>query len=108
LEHDNQLVIVEGVNLAAVAAEYDSDALVSRLQRIQEAGGHRRSVSAFVGYLASPSGLNGEAALVDWIRKKTDAKVFDLVRNGEKFAREVGSVVSKIEAPNRPQRTFSA
>jgi hypothetical protein len=104
-----QLVIVEGVNLAAAAAEDDTDALVSRLQRIKEANGqaHDRSVVAFVGYLSSPHGLNGEAVLVDWIRKKTEAQTFDLVEERDQFQGNVEGVIESMEAQRRSKSMFT-
>jgi hypothetical protein len=98
-EDQRQLIILEGVNLAAQNAERDADALVSRLLRIQacaDESPHARTLTTFVGYLASPSGLNGEAALVDWIQEKGGAKTFDLVREREKFAGSVEMAASDL------------
>jgi hypothetical protein len=107
---DKKLMIVEGVNLTSAAAEQDTDALVSRLLRIRDANGAgtHRDVTAYVGYLASPAGLNGEAALVEWIEKKADAKVFDLVRQAEVFTTEIKGSLSKLKPKHNQQSTFSA
>lgn len=88
-EDGRRRVIVEGINLAAASAEEDTDSLVSRLQRIREASNGRRTLRketiVFVGYTTSPSGLNGEAALREWIETKGNAKTFDLVRRPKQF-----------------------
>jgi len=103
----NKVVILEGVNLASADAETETDALVSKLQRIRESNGQvssHKEVVAVVGYLASPSGLNGEAALVDWIRQKGDAKTFDLVREREKFVGRVETEINQLQTTNRQRR----
>jgi hypothetical protein len=94
----HKLVVLEGVNLAAASAEMESDALVSRLQRIREANGHSngKEVVALVGYLASPHGLNGEAVLVDWIKEKGGAQIFDLTRQREDFTSTVSVQVETL------------
>lgn len=86
-EDDTKVFVVEGINLASGSAEFDSDALVSRLQRIRAANGQLKGkqVVAIVGYLASPHGLNGEGVLVDWIRQKGEAQTFDLTREQSDF-----------------------
>ncbi len=105
----NQVLIVDGVNLASVHAELEADALVSRLLRI--AAGNdtetiQRKVRACIGYLASPGGLNGEAALVQWIHEKCQAETFDLVREQERFFsavhRELGAVESQVRLSDTP------
>src|ERR1700674_17610 len=99
-EGGGHIVIVEGVNLAASSAERDTDALVSKLQRIQEANGAasvRRDIKTFVGSLASPGGLNGESALVEWIQQKGVARTFDLVRRQQSFVSEVAETVHEME-----------
>jgi hypothetical protein len=95
-ENNQSLLILDGVNLASQDAEKEADALVSRLQRIYAARGgqERRSVTACVGYLTSPGGLNGEAALVEWIRERGKAETFDLIRQKEEFAGTVESALS--------------
>jgi hypothetical protein len=89
-----KLLVLEGVNLASSDAEKETDALVSRLLRIDDyASGTDlspgRQMVAFVGYLTSPGGLNGEAALVKWIEQKAGARTFDLVRDKGRFAGSV-------------------
>jgi len=99
-ESGKQILIVEGVNLATAAAERDTDALVSKLQRIHETNGGTpggREIKTYVCYLASPSGLNGEAALVEWINQKASAKTFDLVREQDSFVGEVSKTVEQME-----------
>jgi len=81
----DRLLVVEGVNLASIDAEEDVDALVSRLLRIRASGDGPASVVTYVGYLASPNGLNGEAALVDWIKERAEAHTFDLLGERETF-----------------------
>jgi hypothetical protein len=103
IETATELLIVEGVNLAAAGAEIDADALVSRLLRIREANGHSRirSVVAYVGYLASPEGLNGEAALVKWIETKAEAKTYDLLSQRDAFADQIRGRLRELEAGAR-------
>jgi hypothetical protein len=100
LQDGEKLLVLEGVNLASSDAEKETDALVSRLLRISAVdgsspshGGLERQMVAIVGYLTSPGGLNGEAALVKWIEEKAGAQTFDLVREKERFA---GSVESEM------------
>lgn len=99
VDDDQKVVILEGVNLASANAEDDTDALVSRLQRIKESNGPadlRKQMITLVGYLSSPNGLNGEAALVDWIEKKGEAQTFDLVREREQFVGKVELEVCEL------------
>lgn len=101
LQDGGKLLVLEGVNLASCDAEKETDALVSRLLRISAVGDRstsnnsvsERHMVAIVGYLTSPGGLNGEAALVKWIEEKAGAQTFDLVREKEGFA---GSVESEM------------
>ena len=102
-----EVLVVEGVNLAAADAETQSDALVSRLLRIKagnEAPSMHRTVRACIGYLASPHGLNGEAALVEWIKERGEAQIFDLIREPERFADAVHAGIDAII----PQRSLPA
>lgn len=85
------IVIVDAVNLATTSADTDTDVLVSKVQRVLEANGASRRVKPVIGYLASPNGLNGEAALVQWIQTKLHAQTFDLLRESEAFASSVES-----------------
>jgi hypothetical protein len=98
--HRDSVIVVEAVNLAVAAAENDADALVSRLQRIRAANGPtggKLALQAIVGYLASPHGLNGEAALVAWIEKSGGAKTFDLLREHDKLHDVVESLLEALE-----------
>ena len=97
----DRLLIVEAVNLASVNAETDTDALVSKLLRVHAAKDRSGSVVTCVGYLASPNGLNGEGALVDWIKERADAHIFDLLNEREKFKSAVGSELASIH-PQQP------
>lgn len=108
VEDQRTLFILEGVNLAAASAEEDADALVSRLQRVRETNGSLKGkrVIAVVGYLASPHGLNGEAALVDWINYKGDAQTFDLTRQREVFSATVEAHVEQLDLGDRPKGLF--
>lgn len=96
----DRLLIVEAVNLASVNAETDTDALVSKLLRVYAARDRSASVVSCVGYLASPNGLNGEVALVEWIKEKADAHIFDLLNEREKFSSAVGAELESF----RPQQ----
>jgi len=90
----DKLLVIEAVNLASIDAEWDADALVSRLLRIRAA--NDRAMVTCVGYVASPNGLNGEAALVDWIKEKVQAYTFDLVNEREPFTTLVGDQLAEI------------
>ncbi len=93
-EDEYNLLVIEGVNLAGATAEQDADALVSRLLRIKERQ-FAKKIIACVGYLTSPSGLNGEAFLINWIRTKAGAETFDLVKQ-ETFASQVERELSRL------------
>lgn len=88
-------VVIEGVNLAAGQAEALSDALVSKLLRVKAA--NPSGCEFVVAYVASPHGLNGESVLVDWIKEKTGARVFDLQREREKLRLTATNLVWKAD-----------
>lgn len=90
-------VVIEGVNLASSQAEQQSDAIVSKLLRVRE--GTSSSLMFLVGYLTSPGGLNGERALVEWIRHQTGAKAFDLLRERDRFHNIAGDLVAQAAFP---------
>jgi hypothetical protein len=90
-------VVIEGVNLATNQAEQQSDAVVSKLLRLQE--GTSKRLEVIVGYLTSPGGLNGEGVLVEWIQHKTGAKAFDLLRERQQFRQEAGNLVASAACP---------
>ena len=78
--------------------------------RFKSANGvsQKKDVVAFVGYLASPNGLNGEAALVDWINAAAGAKTFDLLRDRERFQDSVEGQLETLESdPDRSSRLFN-
>jgi hypothetical protein len=89
-------VIVEAVNLAANTAEKDADAMASRLSRIKrnEVG---LQPSFVLGYLASPSGLNGEAALKEWIEQEVDVPMYDLARDQEAFQKAARRAIDTLD-----------
>lgn len=95
------IVVVEGVNLAASTARRDADATVSRIQRIQAGEGGGEHTTVIVGYNASPGGLNGEAHMVDWIRRKATNLVFDLSTQDAAF-REATEAALQRMSPQRP------
>jgi Protein of unknown function (DUF3037) len=77
-----QDVVVEAVNLAAEDSPRQADEMVGKLQRVR-CNGHGivpkgRRLTAFVGYVSTPNGLNGETFLKDWIESAGNAKAFDL------------------------------
>jgi len=80
-------VVVDAVNLSnSSQAEASADALASKLMRLQRG----QAVAAlFVGYLASPGGLNGETYLKRWIEEQTGARAFDTTTEAEAFRRAV-------------------
>ncbi len=88
-------IIVEAANLAGVGADDEADKLTSRVQRIRE--GNRTGEILFVlGYITSPGGLNGEAALRDWIQFKTGETLFDLSREQREFREQAQAALSKL------------
>jgi Protein of unknown function (DUF3037) len=79
-----QDVVLDAVNLAADDAPQRADEIVGKLQRAR-LNGHGltpkpRRLTAVVGYVSSPGGLNGEGYLKDWIEKAGAARAFDLRR----------------------------
>ena len=77
-----QDVVLDAVNLAANDAPRQADEIVGKLQRAR-LNGHGmtakpRRLTAFVGYVSTPNGLNGEAYLKDWIENAGQARAFDL------------------------------
>ncbi|HXE32064.1 MAG TPA: hypothetical protein VN515_09720, partial [Terriglobales bacterium] len=99
------LLLIDAVNLAAASAEGQTDALVSRIQRVrarQDQPG--RPVMAVVGYLASPAGLNGERALLEWIQQKAEASTFDLLREGAQLGDRVHAALAEVGQPSAQPR----
>lgn len=88
-------VVVEGVNLAGDDADDETDATVSRLLRLR--AGLSQAPLTLIGYLAPPEGLNGEKPLVDWMRQKTNARVFDLMKEKPEFRSAAEEMVAKAE-----------
>ena len=88
-------LVIEGVNLASRKAEFDTDAMVSRLLRLRE--GLQEQPNTIVGYLASPDGLNGESILVEWIRAQTNAQVFDLMTQRDHLREEAEALLAKVD-----------
>jgi hypothetical protein len=86
-------VIIEGINLATTQAELLADATASKLMRVRE--GVERDCDVMIGYLASPEGLNGESVLVDWLRERTRAKTFDLIKDRKEFLTTADELVAK-------------
>lgn len=80
-------VVVDAVNLSnSSQAEASADALASKLMRLRRG----QTVAAlFVGYLASPGGLNGETYLKRWIEEQTGARAFDTTTEAEAFRQAV-------------------
>ena len=79
-----QDVVLDAVNLAAEDAPRQADEIVGKLQRAR-LNGHgmnpkARQLTALVGYVSTPNGLNGEAYLKDWIENAGEARAFDLRR----------------------------
>ena len=79
-----QDVVLDAVNLAADDAPRQADEIVGKLQRARLNGhgmtARPRRLTAVVGYVSTPSGLNGEAYLKDWIENAGGARAFDLRR----------------------------
>lgn len=94
LVRDDALVVIEGINLASPNAVEDTFALVGKLHNIQR---NQELKTEFVlGYLASPSGLNGEADLKEFIEKEIEAPVLDLTRESSEFRARVVEALHNI------------
>lgn len=91
-EVDKRHIIVEVVNLAIPEAERDADALASRLQRIKE-GPLSQHTSFVLGYIASPSGLNGEGVMKNWVELKSGTRMYDIVREGTEFSSNIAEAL---------------
>lgn len=88
-------VVIEGVNLAGDTADDETDTTVSRLLRLRE--GLTQEPLTLIGYLASPKGLNGEKPLVDWMEQKTQARVFDLVKEKTDFRNAAEGMLAEAD-----------
>lgn len=94
-EVDDRHLVVEVVNLATSEAEKDADALTSRLLRIK--AGPLSGCTRFVlGYIASPSGLNGEGVMKDWIEEKAGSRLYDVVNEAPQFADQISDVLHGV------------
>ena len=90
-------VVIEGVNLATKNAEMQSDAAASRLERLLQGQGEAEC-KVLLGYLPSPDGLNGEAVLLDWIRQRTGAEVFDLRQQRDQLHDAAAASLARVDA----------
>lgn len=80
----NKQVIAEGVDLSLPESAFtDADALTSRLQRVR--AGSKLPTEFIIGYISSPGGLNGEYVMVEWMRERLHADLFDLIRERDQF-----------------------
>ena len=86
-------VVIEGINLATNQAELLADATASKLMRLR--AGLREECDVMIGYLASPEGLDGEQVLVDWLRERAEAQVFDLMKQRKDFLAAADQLVAK-------------
>jgi len=89
-------VILDGVNLGTVHAERDTDALVSRIERIRHADGTHTTF--VLGVVAPPGGLNGSTHLKRWLSLRAGGNVFDLTTEREKFARAADHELRTMKA----------
>jgi hypothetical protein len=101
---ERHAVIVEAVNLAAATAERDSDALTSRLLRIKKSGA-LQEFRFVLGYIASPGGLNGEAALKEWIEEEVGVPLYDLDREQADFRAAAQKAIADLDDPMGLYRT---
>lgn len=85
------VVVVEGMNLHS-DPERNSDALASKLQRLVTVC--KSQCVVIVGYLAPEHGLNGETALVEWVRERVGASVFDLNAEQDAFHEAAGRAIA--------------
>jgi hypothetical protein len=88
---EHRMVVVEGLNLAAAPDEH-ADQMLGKLLRLREGN---RALDLVVGYLPSPHGLNGEASLVEYLKEKTGAKAFDLIRERQQLHDTAADLVQK-------------
>jgi len=93
-------VILDAVNLSAEDAPEQADELVGKLQRVR-LNGHglvpkSRTVSAIVGYISDPEGLNGEAYLKSWIEQGGAAEVFDLHNEQQQLRRATQDAMNRV------------
>lgn len=94
-------VIAEGVNLASPDnAERDADALTSRMLRVREAA-DQTETHFVIGYQSSPSGLNGETALKEWIESRLRIRLYDLLREKDAYQQMAAELTSGYEAQQR-------
>jgi hypothetical protein len=98
-------VVIEGVNLATTQAELQADATASKLMRLQ--AGLQEDCDVMIGYLASPEGLNGEKVLVDWLRERVGAKVFDLMKDRKAFLETADQLVEGLRMNSPPASRWS-
>jgi hypothetical protein len=96
-------VLIDAVNLAAGDAPEKADEMVGRLRRAR-LNGHgleprERSVSAIVGYVSSPAGLNGEEYLKRWIEEGGDARAFDLRTESQKLHDAADEAIFRASDP---------
>jgi hypothetical protein len=94
-------VVLDGVNLALKTAEDDADALTSRLLRVRH-NPEQRPVRFVLGYLGSPSGLNGEAVLKEWLEDRLGCRLYDLERESERFRDQAAGAIEDRDAPVLP------
>lgn len=90
-------VVVDAVNLSVEDAPRQADEIVGKLQRARTNGhglcAKERSLTAVVGYVSTPSGLNGEAYLKNWIEMAGKAKAFDLRIEQAELRRAVNDAI---------------
>jgi hypothetical protein len=95
---DQHLVILEAVNLAAVTAERDADALASRLACIRE-GENSREIRFVLGYLGPAKEGEGERALKTWIEHGAGTSLFDLEEEAEAFRAAAAAALVELGEP---------
>jgi hypothetical protein len=100
-------IIVDAVNLSSPDAPRQADEMVGKLCRARLNGRglirKKRSVWAIVGYVSSPGGLNGETYLKNWIEQAGEAKVFDLIREKDKFQEAAREALLYADASALPE-----
>jgi hypothetical protein len=90
------LLLIDAVNLSsAKSAEHDADALASKLCRVREGEGGGIA-EIIVAYRASPGGLNGEAAMRDWMQEHTGARMYDMVAQRDGLREHVGRSLQSL------------
>ena len=82
IQNNNDRLVIDLINLATPDAVDDADAFASRILRIKESS---LNTTFVLGYVSSPNGLNGEGYMKDWIEKKSETTMYNVIQAPDKF-----------------------